>query len=1034
MLATIARIAFISIAFYALCAADVDSSIDQELLEDFDGEYDYMKHLDKEDFAKKVGISYDEWIQHAQAIDENELQILSSQDETEIDVETMEQTLEHTLSDSAGTEQWGGFGKAVKKVVVDPVKKHVVDPVKKHVVDPAIAAVKGLVSKGINYFKDLATKWFKDMLQKALAAAQWKPEQYWAFMTRIPKDFTGTQVDTNDDYNAFHNHADQATKNMLNNAFSAMPHQDKCDEKRGGWLEYHPTPFKEIAAMPNSPFKVEPFKYQYLNDKAGYFQEPCNAISNGFFLSVFNDKDLASKGNCGSQVSDIMLDVQASTVVDEKKADRHLLQEGDADKTTDEGSFSGDAQAVDELIHTTSKQAWGGGRRRRHRHHSPHSHNPHRHSPHSHNPHRHAPPPPKPNDPFAMNCIDEDHLLQVVTASMPFGSWFMHGSGGIPLGGFLDVKGMDVQFYFMYRKMLKAFVPDVAARNKLTMTHACNKHFVPDESDGIRWVDSNGERMCHLYWARQLKKLLTDKNAIRNAEDTTYAASLLEGLPDMGMSIAGVVFVTVRAVFHYKFPYGNVIYEKLTAKLVDVLMAKESDAVKNAMKEFSANLKPDKVMGFENPHDGLTHILNIFADFMDAMFFQESGKFGPGTKGLTKRIQPNAGCTLMPHSTWHRKATRVILNFIRMGKSLTSKIKDPARMRLFAVEKMSSFPFARAVGLYPSLIKGVSGLLTTLQQTFNMKMLAGHDFDSKPDILNVPGFISYIKKRFGDGWPKKAPFVGDRWPKCTCKRQSIRDRCPGLPSRTGAPTFSPRKIMMKRAALRAGCSIQPCLPVCKKATKKTTEDGKPTIPYTTVVCAPDVKCLAANAQCKKQISDGQNVLNAKLHKALKDYTKPAKEVAAKPSHGISRKIKIQSPASSGPMGSGLGSGLPMGSGLGSGLPMGSGLGSGLPMGSGLGSGLPMGSGFGSGIPPSSGLPMGSGFGSGIPPSSGLPMGSGFGSGIPPSSGSGFGSGIPPSSGSGFGSGIPPSSGSGFDDIPPSLGSGFGSGFGTTQES
>ena len=32
----------------------------------------------------------------------------------------------------------------------------------------------------------------------ALAAAQWKPEQYWAFMTRIPKDFTGTQVDTSD--------------------------------------------------------------------------------------------------------------------------------------------------------------------------------------------------------------------------------------------------------------------------------------------------------------------------------------------------------------------------------------------------------------------------------------------------------------------------------------------------------------------------------------------------------------------------------------------------------------------------------------------------------------------------------------------------------------------------------------------------------------------------------------------------------------------------------------------------------------------
>jgi hypothetical protein len=157
-------------------------------------------------------------------MDENEHQIPSSQDETENDVETMEQTLEHTLSDSAGTEQWGFVKKAVTAV-----KKHVVDPgvklVKKHVVDPVGNAVKGLVSKGINYFKDLATKWFKDMLQKALAAAQWKPHEFWKFMTRIPKDFTGTQVDTNDDYNAFHNHADQATKNMLNNAFKTLTHQ-----------------------------------------------------------------------------------------------------------------------------------------------------------------------------------------------------------------------------------------------------------------------------------------------------------------------------------------------------------------------------------------------------------------------------------------------------------------------------------------------------------------------------------------------------------------------------------------------------------------------------------------------------------------------------------------------------------------------------------------------------------------------------------------------------------------------------------------
>ena len=30
--------------------------------------------------------------------------------------------------------------------------------------------------------------------------------------------------------------------------------------------------------------------------------------------------------------------------------------------------------------------------------------------------------------------------------------------------------------------------------------------------------------------------------------------------------------------------------------------------------------------------------------------------------------------------------------------------------------------------------------------------ILGHDFDSKPDILNVPGFINYIKKRFDNGW------------------------------------------------------------------------------------------------------------------------------------------------------------------------------------------------------------------------------------------------------------------------------------------
>jgi len=68
-------------------------------------------------------------------IDEVELE-----NETEINVQTLEQTLEHELSDSAGTEDWGGGGGWVKKAA-SAVKKHVVDPVKEHVVDPIAGGV-----------------------------------------------------------------------------------------------------------------------------------------------------------------------------------------------------------------------------------------------------------------------------------------------------------------------------------------------------------------------------------------------------------------------------------------------------------------------------------------------------------------------------------------------------------------------------------------------------------------------------------------------------------------------------------------------------------------------------------------------------------------------------------------------------------------------------------------------------------------------------------------------------------------------------
>merc|ERR1711998_84283 len=337
----------------------------------------------------------------------------------------------------------------------------------------------------------------------------------------------------------------------------------------------------------------------------------------------------------------------------------------------------------------------------RHHKHAPHSHTPHSHTPHKHRPHRHSAPPSAKNDPFAMNCINEDHLLQVVTAAMPFGSWYMHGSGGKPLGAFLDVRGIDLQFYFMYRNVLKAFVPDPHARNLLLMP-TCTKHFVPDESDGIPWLDSNKERLCHLYWARQMKKMLADSKLVADSENTTLAKQMLDGLPGMDQSIGAIVMVTIRAVFHKRFPWGQQIYTTLSTKLVDALMASAPQKVKDESKAFAARLKPDKVLGFENPHDGLVHVINIFRDFLDAMFFQEEGKFGPGAAALAKKnrfyegVPPTAGCTVIPHATWHRKAARVILEFVKMGKSLKTKLKNPDNIRLFYMQGLTP------KGLFPS--------------------------------------------------------------------------------------------------------------------------------------------------------------------------------------------------------------------------------------------------------------------------------------------------------------------------------------------
>merc|ERR1719498_2271798 len=363
-----------------------------------------------------------------------------------------------------------------------------------------------------------------------------------------------------------------------------------------------------------------------------------------------------------------------------------------------------------------------------------------------------------------LQCIDENHLLQIVTAGMPFGSWTMHGDGGSPLGGMLDVRGMWVQFYFMYRLVLKNFVHDVNLRKHLVLP-GCNAQTVPDHSEGISWVNKHGERMCHLYWARQFKKLMMDRDIIQNTHSEKHvkkALKLLTGLPQMEISIASLVLVALRGVFHKKFPYGNKIYKALTDKIIGALMAKADAKTKAGINRFINALHHDSVLGFENPKDGVNAVLYIFGDFMDAMFWQESGKFGPGTKGLMKYIPADAGCTWMPHSIWHRKATRVIGGFIKMGMKLHHKLKHPSKMKLWKF---------LASGLYPNIVKSIGPIISAGLKVFNMARLAKYDFSKGKDFINLPGLVNDIRKKFGEGWPKNMGRRGDlpKWPMCAHK-------------------------------------------------------------------------------------------------------------------------------------------------------------------------------------------------------------------------------------------------------------------------
>jgi len=179
------------------------------------------------------------------------------------------------------------------------------------------------------------------------------------------------------------------------------------------------------------------------------------------------------------------------------------------------------------------------------------------------------------------------------------------------------------------------------------------------------------------------------------------------------------------------------------------------------------------VLGFEDPvHDGGNHLLGILSDFMDYAFFQEQGRMGPGSKGFIDLIPKDAGCTLDPHATSHRKAAKLIRRFIEAGKTLKNKLKHPSSIKKFG---MCGFSFC---GMYPNIAKGLGLLTLRVTEAFNMfRLNANDESKTKKDLVDKRGLRDEIVRRFGSGWPKKGLFVGDKWPKCTCRRDSDEDEC-----------------------------------------------------------------------------------------------------------------------------------------------------------------------------------------------------------------------------------------------------------------
>jgi len=382
---------------------------------------------------------------------------------------------------------------------------------------------------------------------------------------------------------------------------------------------------------------------------------------------------------------------------------------------------------------------------------------------------------------FRHDTVINDLKLQYAAFGMCWGSWYFHGDGGVhPLGGSLDVWSIDVMFYYMYKEGVDKLIHDADLRKEWA-----------DPTGGMYGVSDhkaevdNFVRVMGMSYAERNVYTVENYTNITSGElygkNQSKAHHIMAKMPSYGHSIAGFVMVIVRSIFHKGVPLADEIYKFITDLLIDALIQCESACSCESrafVKKRRDGLDKDKIKGFDDPTRGGAAMLNIFADFLEAMFWQESGKFGPGTKTLISHVPVDGGCTWMPHSAWHRKAERVVggfldavYNHIETGTSHSPSTLSTLKNVVGGIHRVVDalvkvYNMKRANGLKPPPTNPTPPSQPSPSSCGEQATESDVQLESGPrgdgltgiinsgpwDFVDTKGLLAEVRKKFGNGW------------------------------------------------------------------------------------------------------------------------------------------------------------------------------------------------------------------------------------------------------------------------------------------